>query len=73
MGRQAKGVRLVRLDDGQTLAAMLAFPGENGDDVVQDETAIHADAMPDGIIQESGAEEDVLHDMQDDLADDAAE
>lgn len=29
MGRQAKGVRLVRLDEGQSLAAMLAFPGGN--------------------------------------------
>lgn len=28
MGRQAKGVRLVRLDEGQSLAAMIAFEGE---------------------------------------------
>ncbi len=28
MGRQAKGVRLIRLDEGQTLAAMVAFRSE---------------------------------------------
>jgi DNA gyrase subunit A len=31
MGRQAKGVRLVRLDEGQTLAAMVAFEGSEGE------------------------------------------
>ena len=30
MGRQAQGVRLIRLDDGQTLAAIAAIPG-NGE------------------------------------------
>lgn len=32
MGRQAKGVRLVRLDEGQSLASMVAFPGGNDDE-----------------------------------------
>ena len=32
MGRQAKGVRLVRLDEGQTLAAMIAFEGSENDE-----------------------------------------
>ncbi len=32
MGRQAKGVRLVRLDQGQTLAAMIAFEGSENDE-----------------------------------------
>ena len=32
MGRQAKGVRLVRLDEGQSLAAMIAFPGGNDEE-----------------------------------------
>lgn len=32
MGRQAKGVRLVRLDEGQQLSAMLAFQGGTDDD-----------------------------------------
>lgn len=36
MGRQAKGVRLIRLDEGQVLSTIVAFaetPGENGSDV----------------------------------------
>ena len=32
MGRQAKGVRLVRLDDTQTLSALVAFDGSNIDE-----------------------------------------
>ncbi|MFA5306144.1 MAG: DNA gyrase subunit A [Candidatus Babeliales bacterium] len=32
MGRQAKGVRLVRLDEGQTLAAMIAFEGSENEE-----------------------------------------
>ena len=35
MGRQAKGVRLIRLDEGQVLATIVAFeetPGENEPD-----------------------------------------
>lgn len=32
MGRQAKGVRLVRLDDGQSLGAMVAFEGGQEDE-----------------------------------------
>ncbi len=32
MGRQAKGVRLIKLDKGQKLAAVVAFTEENGDD-----------------------------------------
>ncbi len=38
MGRQAKGVRLVRLDEGQSLAAMVAFNGENHDDAERGQT-----------------------------------
>ncbi|MFA6527140.1 MAG: DNA gyrase subunit A [Candidatus Babeliales bacterium] len=32
MGRQAKGVRLVRLNDSQTLSALVAFDGGNADE-----------------------------------------
>jgi len=32
MGRQAKGVRLIRLDEGQKLAAVFAFEEEGGDE-----------------------------------------
>jgi DNA gyrase subunit A len=39
MGRQAKGVRLIRLDDGQKLAAVVAFEeeGDNHDDSADNE------------------------------------
>lgn len=33
MGRQAKGVRLIRLDDGQKLAAIVAFEEEDSSDI----------------------------------------
>lgn len=53
MGRQAKGVRLVRLDSGQTLSALVAFDGTSDDDL--------EDGAPDTIIaglpsQEGGPE-----------------
>lgn len=31
MGRQAQGVRLIRLDDGQRLTSVVAFQGDNGE------------------------------------------
>lgn len=36
MGRQAKGVRLIRLDEGQKLASVVAFEGEHADDIESD-------------------------------------
>jgi len=37
MGRQAKGVRLVRLDEGQELSAVVAFDGETAEEEVVEE------------------------------------
>ncbi len=57
MGRQAKGVRLVRLDPGQTLSALVAFDGSNGDDDLEDGTSDaivtgqpSQEARPDGAV-----------------------
>lgn len=41
MGRQAKGVRLIRLDDSQKLASMFAFVHDESDDVLSLESGDH--------------------------------
>jgi DNA gyrase subunit A len=49
MGRQAKGVRLVRLDGGQQLAAMVAFNPEEGGVEVPEPTNVsegHVELLP---------------------------
>lgn len=53
MGRQAKGVRLIRLDEGQKLATIVAFEGsgEEGNDEEQGSTnsmtaAVKLDGLP---------------------------
>lgn len=40
MGRQAKGVRLVRLNDSQELSALVAFDGGNGDEPEESEAVV---------------------------------
>ena len=57
MGRQAKGVRLVRLDGGQQLAAMVAFNPEEGGVEVPDPANVsegHVEPLPFTVDDEGG-------------------
>jgi len=44
MGRQAKGVRLIRLDKGQELAAIVVVPGDGGEEIIEPTDSQHAAA-----------------------------
>lgn len=68
MGRQAKGVRLVRLDDGQQLSAMLAFTGSDGDAQTQEQSAgnvLPMDAQASDVMHEPMIDNDSIDDSTD--------
>jgi DNA gyrase subunit A len=76
MGRQAKGVRLIRLDSSQKLHNIVAFEGsETAQEDDEDNSGIEVRTLP---VVEAGAEEDDSDDeedleeeqQEDDLADD---
>lgn len=80
MGRQAKGVRLVRLDDGQTLAAVVAFEEEgceddvsseliHGDQSLQDNVSDNDDYSSEDLLEEDDFAEDGELNDEDDLLD----
>lgn len=75
LGRQAKGVRLIRLDDGQKLASVVAFEEENGNDEGNEPTSGSTPAKQklDGSadVQEYtfSAEEYQAMSLEDDMAD----
>lgn len=61
MGRQAKGVRLIKLDEGQKLATIVAFEGEQTD---EGET-VSSSSEPQQIVQSFVGMEDIFeHDMR---------
>lgn len=78
MGRQAKGVRLVRLDAGQNLSALLAFEPQEGEqddeaDGQQSPEGIDAPKVPHSPVLE---EDDVMEDdglLEEDFLDDVEE
>jgi DNA gyrase subunit A len=55
MGRQAKGVRLIRLDNGRRLASIVAFE-EEGSDIEGQEGAPIADLQSEGRVEDSSDE-----------------
>jgi hypothetical protein len=46
MGRQAKGVRLIRLDEGQKLHNVVAFEGGDNHDADESGTTIETRSLP---------------------------
>lgn len=66
MGRQAKGVRLVRVDEGQTLAAVVAFEEEGSE---QDQNLTPEQEQEIRALQDSSQQESVFEDDNYDEAD----
>ena len=68
MGRQAKGVRLVRVDEGQTLAAVVAFDEEVNE---HDQNLLPEQAQEVQILQENNQQDSLFeeedYDNDDDL------
>lgn len=64
MGRQAQGVRLIRLDDGQQLVSVVAFQEENGG-AHEDETPEPAkQEKPKGARRADGDDSDVVYEFE---------
>lgn len=63
MGRQAKGVRLIKLDEGQKLATIVAFEGEQSDEE-QGSSNSPAGVAQDQNVKFTGAEDVFEYDMR---------
>jgi DNA gyrase subunit A len=79
MGRQAKGVRLIRLEEGQKLAAVVAFDESDGSDNAQggEASGVESASVSHAAAQNAPAYEDEPEDdedyEEDEFADDADE
>lgn len=63
MGRQAKGVRLIRLDAGQTLAGIVAFEESDAEKELKLEPELVVDLNAPEVEEENGAEVEELEDL----------
>jgi DNA gyrase subunit A len=63
MGRQAKGVRLIKLDEGQKLATIVAFEGEQNGEGGEEMPTVGSNQS--GVLSFEGMEDIFEHDMRD--------